>query len=799
MAKNKKTKWLLGGGFTLTSLVPLLAVSCGTESSTSTESSTEILDTVDSVFASSKKQTPDVTISDDWLKKNPKEIKFGVTFSRNGVQYSALNAVVEMYNKQKGVKEQRLEELKAKGENLTDDEKTEKADITKFLDNFVPVKIDVKAGGYEGAETSLQTAIENSAINELVSLTFNYASTASMLATKGMLLNFYSSADPNISSDFTNFNSDFTTDNVKTSNIQNTGTWILPAAKSSNVTGVNSPVLHYLLKVLEESGAKIELTSYETLGEHAKTDLESVKKLWGERNPEVNNGNLIINDKTFSTLEGLLAFGTAVKNTLKQTDEQKKNTVVLGIDDIAGVLATTSYAYLNGDDDKMFIKSSLDKSNTRVVDTSNFESKNSRISKKLDETFNSLVNAMKVNAVRLFAAGVYGSNDLARHKMALNIGSTAGYSHNYLKTPPTYFEFVKDNKKQAIEEGTNLDFVKIWKVEDGLLSFDKYQNRILTSTLANDDASYYYKKGDQTSLDNAKKHSFVAKDKQTDEKLVAVSKKISSTTDKSEDYKNYNNLFIFVEIKTDEDDPVGKAKHTILDEIANTPNSPLNRLGEFKKGAPKEEKTFVGYVTTGSLNGTFGNITGKMFTRTNADVLNQNELNVFAAPTRLTKDDKTNVVYVQGPSLIGVRLNKTLDNGTRQFVKFFLDQTKKYDFEVPDRNKTKIINAFPIDFFSQQASYVFPSKSLTQNDNSNIYLKTTIAEFIKVNQTKNADEKYIAYSEPASTESSKFRKSLKAVWSGINNEIINGEYDDKKTYDTAIIDAVKLQFNNKKA
>lgn len=107
---------------------------------------------------------------------------------------------------------------------------------------------------------------------------------------------------------------------------------------------------------------------------------------------------------------------------------------VFGIDDIAGVYEQALYAAIGADAGKMI--QSVSTNNGKIsVDFTTLGNQNAEARTKTQEMFNALSEAFKVGSVYAFPSGQYSSSEQTKHRMAFSIGSTAGYAHNFKKSP----------------------------------------------------------------------------------------------------------------------------------------------------------------------------------------------------------------------------------------------------------------------------------------------------------------------------------------------------------------------------
>ncbi|MEA4115361.1 P80 family lipoprotein [Mycoplasma sp. 744] len=707
-------------------------------------------------------------------------VRIGVTFSQDGAQWNALQGIIDRYNAIATNWKNQVDAWNKKSENdLTEDEKTKKEEYEKFLSYYRTVEIkSLGSGGYNAGAESIRNMVSNKNRQELVSVILNYPVVASNLAESGMLLNF-DSEDEYLRNTLTDFNHNFTVANQRTSYISNQGTWVIPGLVSSNVQGVNSPVLSYILETMESLGAKIELSQWDAIKAAGQGDRESVKQLWGEKveNAESLSG-YTIKDSTFTTFKPLIDFAQKAKKLFKNAVDAKSQLHILGIDDIAGFLQTVIFSAVGADTSEMLVRTKTEGGNI-LADYSPIRNTESLVGTKMQEFYQILGDAIKTGAVVLKGDGEYTSNDQRNHKFALGIGSTAGYTNNFVQDNRSTTEYViEDEGKQYaavkrerffLKEEQGKKYLKITTNYSRYPQNGIYKTDEISPTLVNDphqDRYSYFVHGETEKAKFDELYKF------------AESSNITSQNNKY-------GLYLF----STTDAASLEAAEKLAKEDTN-----FVKLGTVTSSRKQNEGAeFVAYYTKDTVSKI------KSVTRKGTQVLNQNELFVFDTANKWEKDSDPKVSYLQGPSFMGVHVNDEVDNATRLFVKFLLSN-KVYEFDIKARNSTQEDPKFdkktgkPMDILSSTGSYVFPSSDFTtkNTEDFNAYLKVTHDNFKKVVEADTTGNNWVSYSEIGDPKANEFRNALKSTFISYAKAIVNSG-NLSGSYKTEIVDKILAQ------
>ncbi|QSF13882.1 P68 family surface lipoprotein [Mycoplasma sp. Mirounga ES2805-ORL] len=651
--------------------------------------------------------------------KNDKKVELGVTFSKGKSQWNAFEDVIKAYNEYWNSK---TAEERAKA-------------------GYMEVTIDNIGSGYDGGRKKVTQDLSSKS-EDLPNLITNYAPLASEIAINGMLLNF-EDENKEYSTSQSLFPKSITASNNNTSNIVNKGTWIIPTLKSTHALAVNAPVLSYILETMEGAGAKINLANYEEIKTNGKTDRTTVVQKWGtaisnDQIQTILGSNYVVDESTFSVGEKIFDFAQKAQKLFTESSKDNTNVTVLGIDDISGLIPTLTFAAIDADDTEMYIQSISTNVNgikDKKVDYKPFKNTEKKAIKKLQKIYEQIKMTIEKRALKILGDGSYTSNGQKYHEFAMGLGSTAGYYYNFIKDGKTETEFRLKNSSAKVLFGE--EAVPFGKSSDG---------------------KYFYKSGkhfDQVKVDGAKYDINVKQE--TIDKLNAITN-LPTTNRPSSDST------LLFKISTKKTDIISK-----LEEFAKKPEA-SDKFISIGKDAKEEYQLFVLKFTT---DGGFEKVT-----ISDSGFLNKNEFFAFNPISKWNENDKKDVYYSQGPSLMGIHANDEEDKATKLFVKWLTSGEK---------NASLLNNKAPYEYLSEEASYVFPVKGFEKNDykGDNLYLK------LAYNAYKNSmlnDEKYAMYEELADVNSDNFRKVLGQQFKNVYNKITTNQ--SLKDFKTEIIDGV---------
>ncbi|MHA0306202.1 P68 family surface lipoprotein [Mesomycoplasma ovipneumoniae] len=137
-----------------------------------------------------------------------------------------------------------------------------------------------------------------------------------------------------------------------------------------------------------------------------------------------------------------------------------------------------------------------------------------------------------------------------------------------------------------------------------------------------------------------------------------------------------------------------------------------------------------------------------------SSALNEEEMDILAAPHKFDNNSKITAVAAQGPDLIFIHANEKEDRAVKAFVNWIL--TERVDFG------DKFGEITPVEYFSKATSYLLPLKSTLSTNVSrpkNKGQKLALEQFSRFNDEQ-AKAKYSLVYDNADARSSKFRSNL---------------------------------------
>ncbi|WP_025755624.1 P68 family surface lipoprotein [Mycoplasmopsis cricetuli] len=690
-----------------------------------------------------------------------REIKIGTTFSKGGIQAKTIDNILAVYNK------------------LVDDKS---ADLFK---GYKKVEQKNLGSGYPAGATKLQQDLNLKNKSEFYNLIVNYSNVASILADKNMLLSFNDITD-DTNFDISEFSDLFTKSNSLIENVTNGSTYVLPLAKSTNILSLNAPVLSYIISKMKEVGATIasdeKTTSFiKDLEDKGKDDREEVQKLWGLARSGQSLQGYTISKSIFENYDKMIEFSnkaqTLLTNSYNEGNPSSSELHVFGIDWPASLLLQASYSDLDAIDKNALTKV-VPKNGKEQADFDTIKNKDSLGSLSASKIYNVLKEAIKLGSIKLQPGGAYSSGNQTKHKFAFSIGSTAGYSHNFVKAGKNQSDFTFDNtlvveydldenkgKFLTVKNGASFDAKDKNKVKDTdqvLFSFSKFNNFVYKSTYSGSGFSSF----------NVK-----SKDAKNDEKINSILNKITekSLLIKIPDFSETKSEFKKLIVNLD--------KKSIVHFVVQSSDEKESLVIFFEDGITKKEAK-DNKKETNEINELSKNklieIGFKYNEYNEKGLLQENELVILDQPLKWNEKNKKKVIYLQGPSLIGIHNNEKDDQATKAFVKWLFTSKTEYEFDSPDKSENekkknsetgkeesvpKKVKLAPIIFLQKYSSYLTPIKGFESIDeklfdkksDKNAYIKNTLKLFKLAHNNK---DEYVMYEEPGSTKSNPFRESV---------------------------------------
>ncbi|MFV8468959.1 P68 family surface lipoprotein [Mycoplasma sp. MV126] len=746
---------------------------------------------------------------------NVNDVVVAVTFSKGGPQYKTLEAIATKYN------------------SLI------KAQPDKFKGSL-PVRIKSLGSGYKAGSDSVNRDLNPQQPNKdaFENIIVNYPDVASNLATSKMLLSFNDAVE-DYNLDLTNFEENFLSANVQTQNIDRISSWVLPGFKSTTVLAINSPVLAYILDTMKSNGLKInpefeaKVNNIIALG---AADRDGVKQIWGAPNQNVKQivadyAKTLpaegLDESVFNSYSSLMKFAIAAQSLFTVSSTPNSGLYVFGVDDFAAVFNQALYSRIYSDEKvngnvvkaRAAMIEAVSKSATGQISIDyGIIKKTSSLAYELaKDIYNETAEAVKAGALRIFPGGQYSSNDQVKHKFAFSVGSTAGYSHNYIEEG-SLMQLVFDNNTSLsytvqsnlyANSGTGL--FTITPVVDpeknsallSIISGVTHTNNILPFSADNKAVGKYNYKFDTEADQNAfkeveKAYNLNGINPSKDNKIVfgiipyAVDAEKNDPTLKAANDKLIAALKankIFAGILSGKN---GKYISFMLNNAYAVSQIDDPTGAKDKSGQPAKINVASLDQTAIATLQTVG-FTYKALDSTQS--LSEKELVSWHTPLKWNENEKYNVVYLQGPSIIGIHANDKGDAATKLFIKWLIETKEKMQIDVEiDQNKVKTYNDTPLNVYQLSMGYITPYKGFYTDkefrSSLNPYLQVTFDMFEKLSvKTENGADKFVSFEEPSSTFSSTFREGIQTGFNNLQSSVNNNKVDSSKeiqSYETFI-------------
>ncbi|QDF64772.1 P68 family surface lipoprotein [Mycoplasma nasistruthionis] len=726
------------------------------------------------------------------------------TFSESGAQSRALNAIRDVYNKLVDANKKAIEGT-AEGQepNLPNPEVSSAA---------LPVKFQNIGSGYPAGanKVSLDIVSKNKSLYDIV---LNYTPVASNLAENNMLLSF-NSAQTSLNTDLTDFSEKFVSSNLNSEGIDNVSTWVLPAFKSTNVLAINSPVLSYIVKSLKDAGVTVEAGSESFFNEietKGVSDREGVQGIWGTPVSNISElaKGMVLSKEIFESYDKLIEFASRVQPLFENSKTgTKANVHVFGVDSATSLYTQAVFAELNADPRKMIQAVNKSGGITKVsYQALHTDGSEARIAS--ETIYNKISSAVQSGGVKLLPGGQFSSNDQVKHRYAFSIGSTAGYSHNFINAEQkTIIEYKKDGRIDNTLSFEPRSFDNIPSNTSAIMGIsafsslpEKEQNKIKRNTqpseqitkwqplyvyggrnnpiLAHDYLAQTYTNSENETIKvqlPAFSYAFAdAESQQAFADRVAVAEfdytkaALFATLafNKSELGKYADYIAKLKELNLYAGTVITKLGNNGVDDPTTTVSilfivkDAIDTSNENAKVRPLKDSAIEAIATAGY----------EKITLNKTQILQEEELHSIPTPSKWRKENQYNVIYSQGPSIIGLRSNPVNQDAAKAFVKWLLTTDKKYDFA----NGNGKLNLTPRDFLQRQMSYILPYKGFEVAEGTaslfgkNEYLKVALSLFGK----GATDKDYRVYEEPGSSKAQTFRNSIDAAWEGLQKSVDN--------------------------
>ncbi|WP_427867252.1 P68 family surface lipoprotein [Mycoplasmopsis arginini] len=655
-------------------------------------------------------------------------LKIATGFSENGNQGVGLKTIVAAYN-----------EWLNSG---SDEEKLEK--INK---GYLPVGIHFQPNGYSTGTLSTKLNAKEQA--DFWNIMVNYPTAASILAQHDMNLSVSEEVynGLGIEEAFKHVNDEIG------GNVEKQEKWVIPFSRSSEMQSINMIVLGKLLKelkavdgVVTESGEdKIKLINLfiDSYEKKQATDSAQVDKDWENSKAKditaahkaIKEMSLTLSDQMFYEYDSLIKFAIAAKR-LYPNDLTKP---IIGIDSLASVINVMNVAKSKGDKSKQYITPSPEHIITGGYDYHSFQEKGTAQNNLFRELLKTIYDGIETGALWIGGGGSYGSNLLTKHKMAISIGSTAGYGHTFVnETAEQKSTFYINDLKNVIQPP-----IKLSKPTDEetakniVLKFKsgKYTNNIY---------AYELSEGQKVG-----KFDRQFKDSESQTKVTSKFDENVNLRLLEADFDG-NNLILSKDKKI---------------ELQDEQKTKVVQLGEiFKDNAKKYVLIDKSIIKEEKLS--------------SDKLLNFDESYHISTPLVKSSEDKKSV-FIQGPSLVLIHANEREDKATTLFVEWlFKENINSLTFGSGDK-ATTFNNIKAIDGFNRYGSYISPTVSYFSQTDEEVGKQLNRASFIAYKNFKlistNPNE-YQAAEDVSSVLSDSLRDAI-----GTAGRTITGAVSNKQT------------------
>ena len=559
---------------------------------------------------------------------------------------------------------------------------------------YLPLKISWLAAGYNTSSVALDLETKNR--KDFHNILLNYASAAALYANHKMNL----AVDDK---DFKKYNIEpvFNNANSLIANNKDNKKWAIPLSRSGEITTIAKALVGKFVKELMALGVKLDsknsskLQSYLDYYNNNKQEAEGVDSIWAyskttpenlkKLTPEILKELPIMSDKLFDNYSDLINFAIQAKR-LYNADPTLN---VLGIDEIPSAINVMATSIIGSDINKNYINPDDNCPATGGYNYDNFiENPNSPQAKLFKKVSSIILKGISENAVWVAQPGVYGSSIFTGYKMAINIGSTAGYRHTFVGNNEKNSTYIIKQANRVLDPTTTIEILNNTPKnnEKWLLKFKqlgvKYPNTIWASDASEKDIKdakqnpTYIKRVSPLSINEAKK-------------LQGKAGYIVSGSEYS-----YNKAENKIELK------IGN-KITKLQGIY---------LGKFFNNN-ENEYFFINQE----------DVDVKVLKANN--FINQEDADWIAAPYSYSNNDKYKGIILQGPSVIPVHANKREDKATRLFINWMYTQplNNLELYKVDSNGKKTNIQKFPdgtkaIDAFNAFGGYISPTNKYLSQD-----------------------------------------------------------------------------------
>ena len=364
---------------------------------------------------------------------------------------------------------------------------------------FLPVELTHVEGGYGDAASSAITKITAHDTSTLPNLIVDYPAGAAQMKAYEMQLDFKSDAN-GLDTSKMDANQLKFMNNI--GGVKENDVVAVPLAISTEMVFIDKPLMKHFFEVLKAKGANVDTTQPGlvqdidgvTIG---ADDKGAIDALWGTVASVATDTSLAsytVDNNTFKSYEGLIELGTKVMTATGKNAQDTKNLHFMGNDSPGNL----EFVLTESLKDKAEYDAVITKGADTFVKNDWFHGGKAKAN--MNKANELLIDGLKTGSLWLGGGGEYGSNLFVEHKIALTVGSTAGYMHQFDSHTGTISVLtLKDGKKEELTgPSTSGQHDQIATFTNG-----HHKNSIKSSTHTMDSHDKYNVKS-QSAADDAK-------------------------------------------------------------------------------------------------------------------------------------------------------------------------------------------------------------------------------------------------------------------------------------------------------
>lgn len=601
-----------------------------------------------------------------------------------------------------------------------------------------PVELVQISEGYDGITKNIRQKLEAKDKTTLPNLAIAYPDTIGAIARYDMHFDLASDSTGKVGVDSSLFDNQFTAINSQIAGVEQ-GFYSVPFAKSTDMLTTNEPVLKHFINTLISKGATKSATNSTKISNIiGKTNLDGdVTFIAENRFPVKSTGtieNYTISDDIFNNLEAMLDF---VIQTTKVIDAKKDN-YVMGIDSPTNMMYSMGYSLAAAQWDKFYFK----KNSNGYIDY-DFLTDGTESNRNFDKIYSKIAEAINSGGLYIRDVAPYSSDMSKIHKMALSIGSTAGYQYNSMASGAVYAK--QTDNTTTLVRAEQVYYVSSYAVEEAgiKVTFANQANPANTVTLHSSEIT---PPTDLSKLNYDYYSKLTAQQIKTQLALPETPGDISK--DDAKYVVQWDSRIV--------DSPSG---YTDVKKLANVNlNEPL--CDGTSPTAVTHQRFGNGLYTIDHSEMQFEPMTGS---------LQAAEMSISETPKTFSgKTTESKVTLIQGPSIIGVHANETDNLESKKFLNWLF--TAQVEWTVIVDKVETIVTKTPAEYFSGQASYILPTKNFL-NDTANA-AKGNAAQKLAFSSLKTImnDTSEYGFDNPVDWTTGTVRNNIaKAVYKGFNN------------------------------